>query len=281
MLTISSLFQTLLPRTDPNFKPSCIDRADYQKQTGKQADDNDPSWPIQNWWSPAAAQLPPDQLVPVLLWKGGLSTVSIPAGRLAKPNLLGDQTFAPYVVPFTNAMWVQNPDLWPTPNTFPSSWLSTDADVAALLALFPGATAQTGQECFPKAIFQLGNTPVDWKPTVIVFANGLKSFAGGEILKMYGANTQNGGGKFNPGKFLWNSDNSAIFWVPVPVPVGQSTAIQGTPCNPIPEGYKMIVVWNGITPTYEIVPIGSTPATITISGSNGDDGVYTLTPAGA
>lgn len=268
VLGLDTLFRTGLASTDQQFLPSCVDRADYLKQTNQQAPDDDPTQDYRYFWDKSAAKLPPTQPVVILIWNGSAMTpVAIPAGQLAVPNLPGVQLYPPYTVPVTDSMWTETPGF--QPNTFPSSWLSQDADSKALLALFPGSKLQTGQECFPRAVFQLDPAYPDWKATVLVMSNGIQTFAGGLVLAMNGPNLVNGGGRGNPGSFDANGG-----WVPKPHPNGQSVSTIGTPCKPVPAGYTIQRVPNGVTFLYQLVPDGG--ATQTASGMIGDK-KYTLT----
>ena len=269
-LSIDTLFRTSLPASDPNFLSSCTGRSD-PSLAGLAIPDDDPTQPYRYFYSKAAAALPPGQIIPVIIYVGSdiMSTVDLTAAQLALPNLPGEENFPPYVVPFTNAMWTQTPGF--PPNTFPSSWLSQEADVAALAALFPGASVQSGQACFPLATFNLGNAPAGWQPWVLVLPGGVKTFAGGPIQQMYGPNSVNGGGRGNPGAWVNNA------WVPTPPPAGQSASTLGMPCLPVPAGYQLQRVENGITFIWELVPTGGTAATASIV-INGVSYTITVTP---
>lgn len=288
-LALTTLYRVNLAPTDPQFLPSCINRDDYFKQTGKQAKGDDPTRPYQYFWSKAAAKLPPNKMVTVLIYNGSatepaLSEIQMRAGDLAQPNLPGDETFPLYTVPVTGAMWKQDPNQV-EPNTFPSSWLSKKEYADALAAMFPSSQLETGQECYPKAVFTLNNTPPEWQPWVIVYANGVKDFCGGKILEMYGPNNVNGGGVGSPGEWV-NDANTHNGWVPGPHPPGQSVSTLNSPCTPVPDGYELKGVQNGFTFIPMLVPIVAPPtgklvAKLIISEPAEVAGTYDLVLEGA
>jgi len=238
-LGVDTLFRTSLPSTDPNFLPSCTGRTD-PSLTGVIVPDDDPTQPYRYWWDPAGAGT-------YSIWDGSsLTTVTVPNSKT--PNLPGVETYPFYKVPFTNSTWIQVPGF--PPNTFPSSWLSKQADASTLMGMFPGSRIQTGQQCFPAAVFNLDPNFPEWKPWVLVLSDGTKTFAGGLIEQMYGPNSINGGGRGNPGAWI------ARGWVPKPHPSGQSVSTIGPPCNPIPPGYQLQLVQNGVTFIWMLVPVG-------------------------
>ena len=257
-LGIDSLFRTLLPTSDKNYLPSCSGRGDTIL-TGMTVPDNDPSQPLKYWWVPAAASLPPSELVELNIWDGaGISPITMTAKRASLPNLPGNIAYPPYSVPLTNSTWIQTPGF--PPNTFPSSWLSQMPDVLALQAMFPSSTLETGQQCYPNAVFNLDSRFPDWQPNVLVFPDGTKTFAGGLINSMYGPNPVNGGGRGNLGSFV------NYGWVPLPHSAGVSLTTLGLPCLDIPAGYKIGQVENGITFITMLVPISGSNVTLTLSG---------------
>lgn len=261
-LGIDTLFRTGLPSNDPTALPSCTGRTDMALG-GMQVPDDDPTQPYRYWWDPAGAGS-------YLVWDGSaLTTVTVPNSKT--PNLPGIETFPPYAVPVTNSTWVQVPGF--PANTFPSSWLSQYADAVALLASFPNATLETGQQCFPAAVFNIDPAyAATWQPWVMILPDGVtKTFAGGLIQQMYGPNSINGGGRGNPGAWIANG------WVPTPPPSGQSSTTLGPPCNPVPAGYQLQRVQNGITFIWELVPVTGTTATIVVNSTIGP-GTYTVTP---
>jgi hypothetical protein len=264
-LGVDTLFRTALPSSDPNYLPSCTGRTDPILR-GMIIPDDDPTKPYRYWWDDNGTGN-------YTIWDGTQFTpLALSPAEAKVPNLPGIETYPTYIVPVTNAMWVRTPGF--PPNTFPSSWLSQQADATALVAMFPGAVLLPGEAALPQAVFNLGNTPPAWQPWVMKLPDGTLTFAGGLIESMYGPNAVNGGGIGNPGSFV----NYA--WVPKPHPNGQSISTLGPPCISIPAGYKLARVQNGITFIYQLVPISGEaitvpPGTYVIDTSNG---VVTFTP---
>lgn len=263
MLGIDSLYQTLLPRTDLNFKPSCTDRVDYQKQTGQNAPKHDPKKPNKSWWNPAHASLPPDQLVAYLFWNESINadvalvTRSISAKDSANVNLPdGTVVYLPYVVPNTTATWTQNKSMFPMTAMSPH-FLSMDFEADRLVSMLPGSKRISVQEAYPQGAFSL-DTADPRQPWVIQFPNGEIQFAG-MLLGTPDGMYANGVG--SPGHWVQSETNQANpLWVPDVNVDSPSASTMLPPCNPVPTGWQLVSVAAGLIPHIELQPINPAAA---------------------
>lgn len=262
MLGIANLYRTGVAAADPTFLPSCVDRADYQKQAGHQPPSHDPTQADKFWWDPSAAALPPTQNVTYQAWNGDLVNpalipLTVPAAVAAAVNVPGVQTYVPYVIQPTTTTWAGG-------NIMPAEYLSLPSDADALVALSPMLKWVDGDAYYSGNVLMQPVYPPGEARRLCVILGGSQPYFAGEVLKQRNAMGVGYPGAWDP----TNLSKGILVWVPAVYADGPSRPSMPIPCNPVPTGMFLTSVINGLIPTVEILP---NPAPPVVNNSSGGD----------